>query len=108
MHFSKIIGYVVLTIVVAFICKMVYWNIMPKTNETEGMTHRNAWRMGPPYHRHNIVYTGNSSGYYGYGYPFYYETPIYATTHSVPVYDPYPLTLFMMFTVMVVAIVIIK
>lgn len=108
---TKWAGYIAFTILVAFICKVVYWKFMPK-GETEGMTvqrsggrgHRGRWGPPPYVYRGSTTYS-SGSGYYGYGYYYpYYDIPVlYGGYYKEKQQkDHYALTLFFMFCIMTV------
>jgi len=129
MDISKIkkwAGYIVLTIVVAFVCKIVYWNFISKPESTldkntEAMTvqhsgHQQRGRWGPPpyvYRSRTVVGSTGGGGYNGYGYyyPFYYDMPALQTGYYVVnekrETDHYAITLFAMFSTMAIFAVLV-
>jgi len=123
MDISKIkkwAGYIALTILVAFVCKILYWNFVSKPDlaldkNTEAMTiqHSNGGtqqrgRWGPPpyVYRGSSVVGSTGGGGYGYYYPFYYDMPVLQRGYYVEKErresDHYSITLFAIFSTMVV------
>jgi hypothetical protein len=117
---KKWIGYIALTILVAFLCKLVYWKVLSKPDSisdknTEAMTvqhsgHQQRGRWGPPpyVYRSSVVGSTGGGGYNGYGYyyPFYYDIPALQTGYYVEKekkeYDQYAITSFAIFSIVIV------
>lgn len=127
MKLSKVLIYVCITVLVAFVCKMIYVNVW--SPNMEGMHNNGSHTKGingshhsrPAYtHRSNVIYTGGGGG--GYSNPYYYpiydpyyydrrlDYPVYLYPNSVVQREnqnQYTLMLFMMFFFAIVAIMII-
>ena len=130
MKSSKLFLYIAITILVAFLCKMFYANILaPNMEGMHGGGNnsrsggRNPGHQGggrPPYtyrNNTNVIYTGGGGygGYYNFPIYGYYYDPMYVYPNSSypvvvrnnDVQDQYTLFLFMIFFFAILAIMLI-
>ena len=121
---SKLFLYIAITVLVAFLCKMFYANILAPNMEgmrPGGNTSRSGGR-NPVYHGRppytyrtntNVIYTGGGyGGYYDFPIYGYYYDPAYVYPNNPvvvrnDVQDQYTMFLFMMFFFAILAIMVI-